>query len=271
MQFLWCRRVQGPLTNHRIKQPSAPSSPPSAASRHPDARIGRLSPLEVPAWDPAVDNRLRRITGKKRKKGKEKKKENMDRRDRDGPLLKTCQTCFHAKIRCERTQDSGVCDRCLRLGKECIFGPARRRNAPPRNRIDRLEARVDRILGSRTPSPGASHEPDAAASTVVAEPCDPVADGVLSRQRAEGILDVYRSKMTHLFPFVLIPASVTFDALRADRPCLCLAMLAAASFDDVVLQRTLGRSFNQLIADKLARGNFASLDTLQGLLIHLAW
>lgn len=46
------------------------------------------------------------------------------------PLLKTCQTCFHAKIRCIKTQDSGVCDRCLRLSKTCVFNPARRNVVP---------------------------------------------------------------------------------------------------------------------------------------------
>lgn len=50
------------------------------------------------------------------------------------PLLKTCQTCFHAKIRCEKTQDSELCDRCLRLGKTCIFKQARRRRNVSRQR-----------------------------------------------------------------------------------------------------------------------------------------
>jgi len=44
-----------------------------------------------------------------------------------GPLLKTCQTCFKAKIRCQTTQASGACDRCSRLQKTCIFASSRRR------------------------------------------------------------------------------------------------------------------------------------------------
>ncbi|KAF5023546.1 hypothetical protein F66182_4413 [Fusarium sp. NRRL 66182] len=50
------------------------------------------------------------------------------------PLLKTCQTCFHLKIRCEKTQDSDSCDRCLRLGKTCVFNQARRRRNVNRQR-----------------------------------------------------------------------------------------------------------------------------------------
>lgn len=50
-------------------------------------------------------------------------------RDSSTLLLKTCQTCFQAKIKCERSQESGKCDRCLRLGKACVFNPSRRKRA----------------------------------------------------------------------------------------------------------------------------------------------
>jgi len=64
------------------------------------------------------------------------------------PVLKTCQTCHRAKIRCDRSKNpTGPCDRCLRLNKECHFVPARRRNPPAsRTRIERLEAKLDSLL-----------------------------------------------------------------------------------------------------------------------------
>jgi hypothetical protein len=43
-------------------------------------------------------------------------------------LSKTCQNCFSLKIRCDRTQRQDICDRCARLGKNCVFRPARRRD-----------------------------------------------------------------------------------------------------------------------------------------------
>lgn len=43
-------------------------------------------------------------------------------------LSKTCQNCFMLKIRCDRTQRTDICDRCHRLGKHCVFRPARRRD-----------------------------------------------------------------------------------------------------------------------------------------------
>ena len=52
--------------------------------------------------------------------------------DKAGPLpvllSKTCQNCFMLKIRCDRTQRTDICDRCARLGKHCVFRPARRRD-----------------------------------------------------------------------------------------------------------------------------------------------
>ncbi|EQB54713.1 hypothetical protein CGLO_05408 [Colletotrichum gloeosporioides Cg-14] len=47
--------------------------------------------------------------------------------------------------------------------------------------------------------------------------------------------------------------------------------MAAASYDDVRLQRALGQMFNELIAARLIEGDFTSLHILQGLLVHLAW
>jgi hypothetical protein len=43
-------------------------------------------------------------------------------------VSKTCQNCFSLKIRCDRTQRQDICDRCARLGKNCVFRPARRRD-----------------------------------------------------------------------------------------------------------------------------------------------
>jgi hypothetical protein len=45
-----------------------------------------------------------------------------------GLVSRTCQNCFSLKIRCDRTQRNDICDRCARLGKQCVFRPARRRD-----------------------------------------------------------------------------------------------------------------------------------------------
>lgn len=181
--------------------------------------------------------------------------------NRDPQRLKTCETCFRAKIRCDRTQDSGSCDRCLRLGKACVFAIARHgrpHGRQPRgtNRVDRLEVR-----GLR-----ASVSPSGVSSS-----SDPISTGTMSDSQAAALLHIYSSRMLPHFPFVHLPANTPPGSLRQQRPCLYLAVLAAASYGDTVLQRDLSRAFNTAVADKMMHGNMASLDLLQGLLVHTAW
>lgn len=77
--------------------------------------------------------------------------------------------------------------------------------------------------------------------------------------------------MTPHFPFVAIAETVTIQDLLRDKPSLCLAILGAASFLNLKLQRTLGGLINGLIGARIVSGTFASLDMLQALLVHLAW
>ncbi|KAM5342328.1 hypothetical protein ACJ41O_013294 [Fusarium nematophilum] len=194
------------------------------------------------------------------------------------PLLKTCQTCFHAKIRCEKSQDSGKCDRCLRLGKTCVFNPSRRRKAM---RSGNLEASPTRV--SRSPSitsanaASASKEADSspAFSDVRVVETDaslnPFNRGLLSFDQGQDLLDAFRSKMTPHFPFVAVPDALSVQELVREKPALCVAVLSAASYGDPRLQRALGKLFNEVVAIRLIGGPFASIDMLQGLLVHLAW
>ncbi|KAF5512477.1 hypothetical protein CGCA056_v011638 [Colletotrichum aenigma] len=155
------------------------------------------------------------------------------------PLLKTCRTCAHAKIKCDRTQDSVICDRCLRLGKECSRSP------PPAT------------ASSGLPRPRL-------------EGHDPFDAGQLTVEKGQELLNRFRTKLTPHFPFVIIPADENVNTLKQTKPALCLALMAAASHDDVRLQRALGQMFNELIAARLIEGDFTSLHILQGLLVHLA-
>ncbi|CAK7225877.1 hypothetical protein SEUCBS140593_006052 [Sporothrix eucalyptigena] len=175
-------------------------------------------------------------------------------RDRPAPpRLKTCETCFHAKIRCDRTQDSGSCDRCLRLNKNCFFAFARHGKPPSKSagRPVRMQRAVHRPL---SPPSSASSSSGAASSATV--------PGML----ASRLLDIYTNRMLFHFPFVHLPAGLSPEMLREQKPFLYLAALAAASYEDVALQRRLGQQFNAAVADRLTHGNMASLDLLQGLL-----
>ncbi|KAK8043755.1 hypothetical protein PG994_012593 [Apiospora phragmitis] len=76
--------------------------------------------------------------------------------------------------------------------------------------------------------------------------------------------------MTPHFPFVVLSEQVSIGELARDRPCTCLAVLAAASHGRLKLQRSLGRLLNELIACRVASGPIHCLDMLQGLLINAA-
>ncbi len=76
--------------------------------------------------------------------------------------------------------------------------------------------------------------------------------------------------MLSRFPFVVVP-TVSVGELHAQRPALCLAVLTAASFEDIVMQRELGLMFNDLVSSRLLQGTFSTLELLQALLVALAW
>ncbi len=98
----------------------------------------------------------------------------------------------------------------------------------------------------------------------------PFATGLLSAETGQVLLQTYTSKMTPRFPFVVI-SERCIDDLHAKRPALCLAVLTVAACETAALQRCLGRMFNDLVAERIARGTFPSLELLQGLLVQLAW
>lgn len=72
------------------------------------------------------------------------------------------------------------------------------------------------------------------------------------------------------FPFIVI-AERSVDDLQTKQPALCLAVMTVAAFDNGKLQGRLGHMFNDLVAERIGRGSFASLDLLQALLVQLAW
>lgn len=190
------------------------------------------------------------------------------------PLLRTCQTCFHAKIKCVKTQDSGVCDRCLRLKKSCVFAQSKRRIQPrPGGRISgpivrgssneqQPSTRLNQQPGIQQDSSEKAHGDDA---------CCPFLSGGLTLERGQELLDLFRTRMSAHFPFVLVSSHGFVQSLNKERPALCLAILTVASYDSPPMQQALGERFNQLVCKRLATGQFASIELLQGLLIHLAW
>ncbi|KAL4734400.1 hypothetical protein BDV11DRAFT_198251 [Aspergillus similis] len=178
--------------------------------------------------------------------------------------VKTCQTCATAKIRCLRSPDSTFCDRCLRLNKPCYFRPARIRQALSRKetRLELLERRVDQLLGQS--SQGHS-PPEVKAGDVIDR-------GLLSLDEAAALLASFLQSMMPDFPFVVLPPTTSADQLRESAPFLFLAILSVSVTDDRTLKRVLDEEVRAALAERTVLVHHPpSLETLQGLLIVLAW
>ncbi|KAF2469562.1 uncharacterized protein BDR25DRAFT_288469 [Lindgomyces ingoldianus] len=205
-------------------------------------------------------------------------------------LSKTCQNCFLLKIRCDRTQRNDICDRCARLGKHCVFRPARRRDnsAKRDSRIQALEAQVQQLLSTRDPVPPLppipSSSSDSAPPASVASPHssytrseppdgDVIDVDILTIERADTLVEMYKSDMMPHFPFIIIPPHVTGSSMRHEKPFLFLALLSVACFHDLPTQDRLGDRFKYMVSDKVLLGgdDSLSLEYLQGLLVVLAW
>ncbi|KAL2813839.1 hypothetical protein BJX63DRAFT_431701 [Aspergillus granulosus] len=189
--------------------------------------------------------------------------------------IKTCQTCARAKIRCLRTPGETICDRCLRLNKQCYFRPARMRQAwgKKESRLELLERRVDELLGQShgNCSQHSDHGQCVAnKATIVGDVID---RGTVSLDEAAALLDSFRRLMMPHFPFVIVPPHITVSELREQKPFLFLAILSVSVTRDLDLQRTLDNETAAVLAKRTVTGRSsnASLETLQGLLVTIAW
>ncbi|KAF2021112.1 hypothetical protein BU24DRAFT_446202 [Aaosphaeria arxii CBS 175.79] len=201
-------------------------------------------------------------------------------------LSKTCQNCFSLKIRCDRTQRTDICDRCARLGKHCVFRPARRRDnsAKRDSRIQALEQQVQDLLRTQPGSiiqqtipegaPSSASIVSSTPSSIDAPPNGDVIDhDILTLERAETLVELYKSDMMPHFPFIIVPAEATATNLRHESPFLFLSIISVASFHDLAIQEKLSHRFKYMVSEKVLLGgdDSLSLEYLQGLLIVLAW
>jgi hypothetical protein len=90
-------------------------------------------------------------------------------------------------------------------------------------------------------------------------------------QEASSLLDLFRSEMMPLFPFVNILHSATPHSLLQEKPILYLAILVAASQNDVQKQMGLVKILREEISRRFLTSSEQDLGLLEGLLVYLAW
>ncbi|KAJ5578381.1 uncharacterized protein N7459_007345 [Penicillium hispanicum] len=204
-------------------------------------------------------------------------------------VSKTCQSCASSKVRCIRNAENPhVCNRCLRLGRECLYRQTGRRfhGFQKDRKIEALESKVkelmsDRAVSTREASGGPSETTTSTRSEESATEGDGVghdgsdedviARGFLDMEMAESYVQTFKTVMTPHFPFVVIGPHILASQLRQEKPFLFLAVLASASYENMPLQRSLGAEVKKAVASRMILNGEVSFDMLQGLLVYLAW
>ena len=100
---------------------------------------------------------------------------------------------------------------------------------------------------------------------------DCIEAGLVSLEKADSLLELYKIAMEGHFPFIVLSNRVAVHDLRRDKPFVFLAVLAAASYEDVKLQRALDKRFKQSVMQRMLLGGEVSFDLFQGLLVSCAW
>ncbi|CAI7678987.1 unnamed protein product [Penicillium pancosmium] len=196
-------------------------------------------------------------------------------------ISRTCQSCASSKVRCIRNAaNPHVCNRCLRLGRQCLYRQTGRRfhGFQKDRKIEALEAQVQELLTDRAMSADTSQIPseqetNSRGASVASDDGekDVIDRGYLTTETAQTYLIVFQTVMTPHFPFVIIPPDVSVHHLRQDKPFLFLAILAASSYENMPLQRSLGAEVKKAVSARMILNGEVSFDMLQGLLVYLAW
>lgn len=168
---------------------------------------------------------------------------------------------------------------CARLNKPCYFRPARVRQTAPKKetydpfiavvavadqdrRLESLERRIDQLLGQPSQSHASPEETTG----------DAIGKDILSLDDAAALLDYYLQYMMPHFPFVALPERTTVGELREQKPFLFLAILSVSVMDDRALKQALDDEVKTATAERtVLLDKPASLETVQGLLVVLAW
>lgn len=90
-------------------------------------------------------------------------------------------------------------------------------------------------------------------------------------QEASWLLELFRSEMMPLFPFVNILPSATPHSLLQEKPILYLAILVAASQNDAQRQKALVKVIREEISRRFLTSSEQDLGLLEGLLVYSAW
>ncbi|KHO11616.1 Winged helix-turn-helix transcription repressor DNA-binding protein [Metarhizium robertsii ARSEF 23] len=103
------------------------------------------------------------------------------------------------------------------------------------------------------------------------EPGDAPRDAPPPPDSDDVLLELYRTQMLPVFPFVVIPPSISASELRSNRPFLMSAIRMVTSFRSLRSMRAQMYRLMSHIADYVLIRSARSLELLQGVMIMISW
>lgn len=100
---------------------------------------------------------------------------------------------------------------------------------------------------------------------------DVIDKGLLSMEAATLLFDEFRANLAPHCPFVVIPPHLTPEALRREKPFLFFAILTAALYDNMPMQRIFESEIKKAISHRMIFDGTITFEVLQGLLIYITW
>ncbi|SMQ46861.1 unnamed protein product [Zymoseptoria tritici ST99CH_3D7] len=212
------------------------------------------------------------------------------------PRNSACQHCAQLKMKCIQ-QANGICERCHRMGRECVPSmpkPRKRRTQsgiaeadgprirtfpvappvgpPPRFDPPTVQKPDENILLTRH---DISHTDSRSFVSLFsrglgnATVCEELLNGI-DYSFVSNSFTKFRQLTSH-FPFVEIAPNADVLTKVACRPMLTLAVCTVASASRPDIQDRLSQAFLYALASKSVLTDDRSLDTFAGLLVFLAW
>jgi hypothetical protein len=126
------------------------------------------------------------------------------------------------------------------------------------------------VLAARDVAPGSNPLLNKEAATDLLSP-DVVEKGLLTMGKASELLTRYMTKMCPHLPAVIFPPSMTATELRASKPILFLAVMAAASSEIPTLQQVLTKELMQVLAERIIVRGKKTFELVQAVQVAVMW
>lgn len=220
---------------------------------------------------------------------------------------KACAACRALKVRCITDNAPGQkrCQRCAKLDRDCVFPVPQKRKQRKRTdaRVAELENEMRSMKGfldrnddankrsQRGHSEGVSasssgnvHSPvvtngdsndadfqNASRERQISQP-DLFDPATICSATAKNLYEIYNNELVDHFPVVVFPGNYSVESLRAEKPTLFLAVMAAAARkSQPELSTILNKFVLQSYATRIFMNSEKSLELVQSMIVIVVW